>query len=392
MIATQGESKMHVPKLSFVVLALLAAPSLVSAQDQEPGPVDAPRAKPVQESQSKALDKKLRARLDSYVEQLGSPDFEERDAAARKLAAEGAKIRGYLRRHMKGTEDPELRWQLRKLLRRLEAKDRPGLHSEGEDGGRLGRSRSRRAPRSGAARDLVDLEGELERMRQEMDELLRRMQSGNFGLRGVLPGLRSFPPPGQMMGVQGSKIMIQPGKVTVEIESEENGKHQTKRYEAESMEELLKKHPELKGKVGGGLQISKGQFPFRFRFGGPFGKGFEADLRKKMQGRLPQGLRPEPMPRAKSQGPKLGVYLKEGMSSDLREYLGLDARTGLWVAEVVEGSLAEKLGIKKNDIVVDLNGQRLSCAADVVRALSQRDGKHEAVVLRKGKELTLGGK
>jgi serine protease Do len=53
----------------------------------------------------------------------------------------------------------------------------------------------------------------------------------------------------------------------------------------------------------------------------------------------------------------LGI-LPQSITQDLAEALGVEAREGILVAEVVEDGPADKAGIERGDIIVEFNGQR----------------------------------
>jgi C-terminal processing protease CtpA/Prc len=89
--------------------------------------------------------------------------------------------------------------------------------------------------------------------------------------------------------------------------------------------------------------------------------------------------------------PRLGIRM-ERLTPVVMEQLGLEAGVGIAVAEVIEGSVAEKVGFKAHDIVIEFAGKPvgnepgdLSQRVNEVRA----GQKVTAVVLRKGKKVEL---
>jgi serine protease Do len=62
--------------------------------------------------------------------------------------------------------------------------------------------------------------------------------------------------------------------------------------------------------------------------------------------------------------PWLGVYMQE-MSDDLREGLGYDGPGGVIVSRVVADSPAEKAGLRRDDIIVRLNGRLVDGPAEL---------------------------
>ena len=65
--------------------------------------------------------------------------------------------------------------------------------------------------------------------------------------------------------------------------------------------------------------------------------------------------------------------------------------TGARIAEVVEGGAADRAGLQRNDIVIDLGGHTVSNITDLTRALRKFKAGDETTVtiLRNGKELIL---
>lgn len=87
----------------------------------------------------------------------------------------------------------------------------------------------------------------VERMREEMETLRRDALRG--GLRGG--GAPGTAPGGRQWGSRSSSISVQStgDGVRVEVTEDDGDGPKTEIYEAPSMEELLKAHPELKGRV-----------------------------------------------------------------------------------------------------------------------------------------------
>jgi serine protease Do len=87
----------------------------------------------------------------------------------------------------------------------------------------------------------------------------------------------------------------------------------------------------------------------------------------------------------------LGVNIQD-LTADLAESLGLERETkGVIIPQVSKDSAAEKAGVEKGDIVVELNGQKVE-DQDVFRnqiAMLKPGTKVELVVLRDGKRKSL---
>ncbi|MDI3472236.1 MAG: serine protease Do [Thermotogaceae bacterium] len=84
----------------------------------------------------------------------------------------------------------------------------------------------------------------------------------------------------------------------------------------------------------------------------------------------------------------LGVYIQD-LTQDLAKALGLKETSGAIVTQVVEGSPADKAGIKVNDIIKEINGNKISSASDVVAIVhSYAPGDEiQIVVERDGKTI-----
>lgn len=211
-------------------------------------------------------------------------------------------------------------------------------------------------------------------------------------------------PPGIQQ--KSTSFQIMPGKVVVTVTETVDGKVVTKTYEASSMEELKEKYPEL--------QIDS---RFQFRLGGrddfdmdKFWKewnsnfeNFDDDMRKwqdetrreveAMRRWLehwrnqPQRMRPDQ--RLALPGGMLGV--RASMPTQVLDaQLDLKGR-GLVVDAVEKDSLADRLGLVRFDILVELNGREIHGAEDVAAALHglAPEAKVSAKVIRRAQEVTL---
>ncbi len=86
----------------------------------------------------------------------------------------------------------------------------------------------------------------------------------------------------------------------------------------------------------------------------------------------------------------IGVYT-QSIDKDLQEAFDLDTGQGLVIVDVADNSPAEDAGLKRKDIIVELNGQKVEDADDLLDMVEDLDvgDKAEMKILRKGKEQTV---
>jgi C-terminal processing protease CtpA/Prc len=85
---------------------------------------------------------------------------------------------------------------------------------------------------------------------------------------------------------------------------------------------------------------------------------------------------------------RLGVRIQE-LNPDLAGYFTGSNGKGALVVGVVEGSPAEKAGIKGGDVIVRVGTREIADPDDLVRALRDEDGKVTLTVVRKGVQRTI---
>ncbi len=372
------------PGLGAALAALLAAggPAAVAAaagEEEAPAKPAAPDPDAPKVDAPKADAEELRA----LVKQLGDPDFAIREKAYERLRAAGEKARPFLREGTRSA-DPQVRWSSERL-QRLARGDRPreqallGL-------GYAGTPRIEVLPPPAGDRD--EFEAAMGRIRERMQDLERRLDEAFRDL----PGAGEPREPGRIE-VRGSgivtRIVVGPdGKAKATVTRRgEDGQEVTETFEAGSLEELKSEHPDLFGNLD-----------LRFDVRGDLGArllrlGVARPDTFLRGGRL---LRDDPPPRppAASAGrPVLGVLLSE-VPEVLRTQLDVPAEEGTVVEDVTGGSLAERLGIRRHDVLLRVNGIPVSSAEEVRASVSAVKAGDEVrlQVLRKGKKETLSGK
>ncbi|MBK9383816.1 MAG: PDZ domain-containing protein [Planctomycetes bacterium] len=372
------------------VIALLALPALAWTHGPAMSASCAPFQEPAPQRTEKSAAEKSSAEKSSgaselapLIEQLGSPDDGVRSRAREALSARGEGARAALDHAARESKDPEVRWNARKLLRRLEdgsATPPPSTRLERHDGGDAQKPR--------------ELEG------QEPDPL----------------------PGGAAAGRSSSKsVQIGPdGRVKVTVTEELDGQRQTKTYEAESMEELRRQHPDLlggirigrAGEVPGLEEIQKQLERFRENLDGRGFEGFE-ELRRQLESELPEAFQRVPrlqdealrplrermkplesfrdLPRVDELAPakelppheRLGVKV-EPLHPEVARFLEVPEDCGLLVGEVIEGSLAKRLGLRAKDVIVSIQGEPVRTPESIRSALARTplDAKVRVEVLR----------
>ncbi len=87
--------------------------------------------------------------------------------------------------------------------------------------------------------------------------------------------------------------------------------------------------------------------------------------------------------------PKLGVELID-TTPELREHLGCRKDAGVLVGKVLEGSAAEKAGVKVGDLLVSIGGETVDTPGAVIRAVGRNAGKTVPIeVVRDGRVQSL---
>jgi len=163
----------------------------------------------------------------------------------------------------------------------------------------------------------------------------------------------------------GQELSIESGPdgVKVERRSTVDGDETFETFEAENMEQLLELHPELKAELK--LQpLSSGPDEMRSLLD-----------RLRIELDVPQSV----MTPGEVRTDMLGVMMREADAWRGRVD-GLEPGTGLYVENVLPGTIAEAVGLRAGDIVAKLNGKPLRTAADV-RAVLDARGESESLEL-----------
>ena len=86
----------------------------------------------------------------------------------------------------------------------------------------------------------------------------------------------------------------------------------------------------------------------------------------------------------------LGIYIRD-LDPDLAESLDLEITKGVVISEVIEGSAAEKAGMRRYDVIVEFNGEKIEKVNEFRSrvAMLKPGTKVKIVILRDGKRKTL---
>ncbi|MCI0340723.1 MAG: hypothetical protein L0216_06165 [Planctomycetales bacterium] len=401
----------------------LALPALAQ-QEGAPGDKPAPRA---------PADDEVGAR----IRDLGSPDFETREKAEARLVELGERAARALGEAAKDEDPEVARRAERALRKIRRTRDRaedaePGrARDPGGDpwqdlfGGdprdldairkRFEESRRRLEEALGGDWDpLRDVEKHLRRAfgedwEKQQEGMRRRLEDlgrgrGDLGeklreqLRRLLgegwdeawpdiprppqgPGFRlEFGGPGtksQMTVIENERkvsVTRDGEKVKVEVtEPGENGKPQTKVYEAENEGEFREKYPEVAKYVGPAAGGGQWRFDLgRWRRGGAAGRPDRTAARA---------------PRV-SPASEIGL-VAEPASRELRFHLGLEEGRGLFVREVAEGSWGARAGLQRFDLVLSAAGKPVGKLADLEEAVKAAEAEIPLEIHRRGQALKL---
>jgi predicted metalloprotease with PDZ domain len=128
-------------------------------------------------------------------------------------------------------------------------------------------------------------------------------------------------------------------------------------------------------------EAERGMREFRFDANPEF--RFDSREPRRFEYRLPDRAMPFMIqPRG-----RLGVTV-QSLTTDLQEYFGA-TNGGALVSSVTADSAASKAGIKAGDVIVSINGRRVSDSDDLLSEIEDINGEATIVVLRDKKEMTL---
>ncbi len=315
------------------------------------------------------------------VRELGHREFEQRDKATTALKALGAAAKSALEEGAKSS-NLEVSTRCKMLLKELGG-DAPQPLREIEAEAPAPASDADAFPRM---EDFKNVHEFIQAWQKRNDAMLKRLLDDHE--RFPLPSHRfefKAGPQGSSKSVQvrdGERVEVdqKDGSVRVQIQKLDaagspQGEPQT--FEAASEEEFRAKYPEV-------AKAHLTEAPLRF-------DGFRAGpLRGRSSARPVLPLQPLP-PELQRSSPLLGITM-EAASNDLCEHVDVPLGTQR-ITTVQAGSLAERIGVKPQDLLLALDGVAIKDVADVRAgmAATQAPAEIQVEVVRKGVRMTLKG-
>lgn len=172
---------------------------------------------------------------------------------------------------------------------------------------------------------------------------------------------------------QNFSLQVGPDGVTCKVSEEVDGKEEIKEYKAETLEALLEAHPELRDTISvrGGLLGGLGR-PTIHRLEDlmhSLGRGGVGRSRGQTPWSLPQAIPTD----------ILGIEFRKLPRENVEAH-GIPMGVGLYVERTIPGTIAHILGIKRGDLLLELNEIQLVDGDDVSQALEERAPEQAIVV------------
>lgn len=336
-------------------------------------------------------------RIARLMPDLLSEKAEVRERAERQVLALGAEGRAELERIARDNDPAKA-----KVANRL-------LDSKAWDDVRPGEERIRREGDAPQEPEPGSLDERLRRLREqtetqlaEFEKRMRELQksmSERLGSKsgGTAPG---FSQKGQWSDGSSSFSWEIDGTGRVKVTTKD-GDAPAETYEAESLDKLREAHPDvakrLEERTSGIRIIGPGD-----RWPGvkmpdlpeiPGWKDFDEHFPDLIR-RLERGadgrfhLRPEDATPENADAPRLGITV-EAVPDVLRDQIDVPELrdAGLVVRDVTPGSIAERLGLRRNDVLLRVGSHMIRAASDVRAALGASEGEAQVTVeiVRKGR-------
>ncbi len=295
-----------------------------------------------------AQDADAARRIDELIRQLGADDYAAREEATEELRKIGKPAEEALKKAAE-SPDAEVRSRAKDLLKELEGPPAAG------------KSRDEVVPRRGLR------PGPGFRFHSSGGSLSVQSVNGDATYR-LAPGDGSPP---------FTFHRAADGRVRLEYEDDEGRK---KTVEAASLRKFLEEHKDLAAKFGisedgidyGGLRAGFGRDGMQRAFRAQPGFRFRLD---------------ELLPRGGEEGAEEAAGASfEKPSEALRAQLGIQEGQGLVVTRVAEGGPAWSAGLRRHDVVLEIDGKKVGSAAEVEEMIRKATS---VTVLRKGRMETV---
>ena len=299
----------------------------------------------------------------AWKKKLTSGDLEQRERAFDELAEtalENREAREALEEWSR-SGDSELSWTSRLLLREVNRGPRVlgfraphfgGQKFDWRNGGSFG------IDFDDFRQQFDDLDSMFGDLRAQWDEMLRSMPTPSSGGSSA----------------QSMSLKMGPDGVTCTITEKVDGKEETKTYEAESMDELLEAHPELRDQLGGGSGVHvHGLGSGTWSIPSLKGRSLRIPSRSNDLHVEPFSTSPRSLARGEPRTDVLGISCTQ-------------TDEGLKVESVHPDTIASWIGLREGDVVVEINGTKIRERGDVRKVLSERasDADVSVVVVGKG--------
>jgi hypothetical protein len=292
-------------------------------------------------------------RIQDLIRKLGSDDFATREQASEELKKAGKPAREALQKAADESDDPEIRQRAKTIL---------------EDTARAEKAPPRRmvpAPLPG--------------------------RPGFQGFGGSSVTVRSINGDSTYVITpgDGSPVLTfhKSAAGTVKLDYADD-KGEAKSAESATLAAFVKDHKELAEKFGiseEGINYAGSRVSFKGNGLPPFAlPRFPLPPRG---GRVPPP--PAPAPAEEEEGTPVAGALLGGVDDSLRAQLDIPDGQGAVVTRVTPGSVADSLGLRKNDVLLEVDGKKIA-SPEAAKGLITKESS--AVVLRKGKKSTLSAK
>lgn len=292
-----------------------------------------------------ALPVRVRGTVADWRADLSQPDLEQREARFGEFVERALgdhRLAVLLREWSSSDADPELAWTARLILREVRREQEFARALQGR-----GRARRPAGPFAG------------------VEERINGVGPTPEGGRPLAPALEAAPPAVKAeersfrleMGPSGVRLEVRSLRAGDPPAGAGEGEDEVTVYEADNIGILLEEHPDLAQELGQ-VRLFSQQGPVRpdVLFRAMRGRADTlGDFWTAQGGSLRTDI--------------LGVQMRE---LDVHELLEDDAVGGLLVERILPGTIAEAVGLRRGDLLLELNGVALGSGDDVSRVLSER--------------------